>query len=109
MYFEDGYIGTYKGTAVYRITKEQFIEEGYYDNPNDIFIINDLIIVNNLVVGEFDISKKEIIELPVTEVRQYYTQTPSIIAEEPVKDCGSDTVVATGWKTANDILKSVYM
>lgn len=57
MYSEKGLIATYKGTDIYEVTKEQYIKEKYYDNPNDMFIIDDLIIVNNLVVGKFDIYK----------------------------------------------------
>lgn len=73
MYYGDSLIGTYKGTyTVYKITKEQYIEEKYYDNPNDMFIIDDLVIVNNLVVGKFDVHRLAIAELPITEVRKYY-------------------------------------
>lgn len=57
MYSEKGLIATYKGISVYKVTKEQYIKEKYYDNPNDMFIIDDLIIVNNLVVGKFDVYK----------------------------------------------------
>ena len=109
MYSEKGLIATYKGIAVYKVTKEQYIKEKYYDNTNDMFIIDDLIIVNNLVVGKFDVYKQAIVELPITEVRSYYTRTPSfVIAEEPVKDDKSSTIVATGWESADDILNNVY-
>ena len=97
MYSEKGLIATYKGIAVYKVTKEQYIKEKYYDNSNDMFIIDDLIIVNNLVVGKFDVYKQAIVELPITEVRNYY----AVIAEEPVKD-------DTGWESADDILNNVY-
>ena len=103
-YSEEGLIGTYRGTAIYKVTKEQYIKEKYYDNPNDMFIIDDLIIVNNLVVGKFDVYKQAIIELPITEVRRYY----AVIAEEPIKDDKSSTIVATGWESADDILNNVY-
>ena len=56
-YSEEGLIGTYRGTTIYKVTKEQYIKEKYYDNPNDMFIIDDLIIVNNLVVGKFDVHR----------------------------------------------------
>ena len=102
MYSEKGLIATYKGIAVYKVTKEQYIKEKYYDNLNDMFIIDDLIIVNNLVVGKFDVYKQAIVKLPITEIRSYYARTPSFVtAEEPVKD-------ATGWESADDILNNVY-
>ena len=108
-YSEEGLIGTYRGTAIYKVTKEQYIKEEYYDNPNDMFIIDDLIIVNNLVVGKLDVYKQAIVELPITEVRSYYARTPSfVIAEAPVEDDKSDTMVATGWESADDILNTVY-
>lgn len=97
MYSEKGLIATYKGISVYKVTKEQYIKEKYYDNLNDMFIIDDLIIINNLVVGKFDVYKQAIVELPITEVRSYY----AVIAEEPVKD-------DTGWESADDILNNVY-
>ena len=108
-YSEEGLIGTYRGTAIYKVTKEQYIKEKYYDNPNDMFIIDDLIIVNNLVIGKFDAHRQIIVELPITEVRSYYTRTPSfVIIEAPIKEDKSDIMVATGWESADDILNNVY-
>lgn len=98
----NGLIGTYRGIAVYRTTKEQYIEDGYYKNPNDMFIIDNLLIKNNYVVGKFNDMYRKITPLPVEQIKKYY------IAEEPVKEVMAGLIEATGWETADDILNSVY-
>lgn len=102
----NGLISTYQGTAIYKTTKEQYIEDGYYKNPNDMFIIDNLLIKNNYIIGKFDNMYRKIIPLPVEQIRKYYIE--KVIAEEPVKEVMAGLIEVTGWETADDILKSVY-
>lgn len=106
MYFAEGLIGTYKGIAVYRVTEKQFIEEKYYKNPNDIFIMeDDLVVKNNIIIGQFDKDRRNITEFPFEKRTMYYVE---FLPKESVEEDKSDTMTTTGWESADDILKAVY-
>ena len=49
-------IGKYQGKVCYELTKEEFFNGKYYENPVDIFIIHEdgLMIHNNRAFGRYD-------------------------------------------------------
>lgn len=109
MYYEEGLIGTYKGSVVYKITEKQYIEDKYYKNPNDIFIMeDDLVVRNNIIIGQFDKDKRNITEFPFEKRTMYYVEFLKFLPKKPVEEQEPDTMATTGWETADDILKAVY-
>ena len=109
MYYEEGLIGTYKGSAVYKTTEKQYIEDKYYKNPNDIFIMEDnLVVRNNIIIGQFDKDRRSIMEFPFEKRKMYYVEFLKFLPKESIEEGKSDTVAATRWETAEDILNSVY-
>ena len=49
-------IGKYQGKICYELTKKEFFDGKYYENPTDIFIIHEdgLMIHNNRAFGRYD-------------------------------------------------------
>ena len=49
-------IGKYQGKICYELTKKEFFDGKYYENPVDIFIIHEdgLMIHNNRAFGRYD-------------------------------------------------------
>lgn len=49
-------IGKYQGKICYELTKEEFFDGKYYENPTDIFIIHEdgLMIHKNRAFGRYD-------------------------------------------------------
>lgn len=109
MYYEEGLVSAYKGSAVYKITEKQYIENKYYKNPNDIFIMeDDLVVRNNIIIGQFDKDKRSIMEFPFEKRTMYYVEFLKFLPKKPVEEQESDTMAATEWESADDILNSVY-